>query len=281
MHSAHFYYDFSFLSGLYFLSDSLAPLAVAVEPRRIALCSVVEGEKERVEVLHGFDLKEKKRGGEKKKKKLIFSLSFVLSPLSLSRSLPSLRSNEFNLSRLLHKRRALPNKKAMRRAGAMLFSRAAASSSASAPCRWLLAGGRDAMIEASSSSATTTSTSTSSSLFSSSLQRRSFAIPCNLKLGAVPPPPLVVRYSKGGADAFIELADELEEAVPGLMVEGREEEEGESSSSSGKNVIVEVSAPGGQTLLSPAEGKPVLARDVLEALGKWQEEEEEWKKKKK
>ena len=94
----------------------------------------------------------------------------------------------------------------------------------------------------------------------------------------MPPPPLVVRYSKGGADAFIELADELEEAVPGLMVEGREEGEESSSSSSG-NVIVEVSAPGGKTLLSPTKGKPVLARDVLEALGKWQEEEERKKKK--
>jgi len=138
------------------------------------------------------------------------------------------------------------------------------------------------MTEASSAAmtSTSTSTSTSSSLFSSSLQRRSFAIPCNLKLGAVPPPPLVVRYCKGGADAFIELADELEEAVPGLMVEGREDDE-ESSSSSGKNVITEISAPGGQTLLSPTEGKPVLARDVLEALGRWQEEEEERRKKKK
>lgn len=172
----------------------------------------------------------------------------------------------------------------------MLFSRAAAAASSSAPCRWLLAGGRDAMkmIEASSSAmsaATTTSTSTStSSLFSSSGlllrgQRRSFAIPCNLKLGAVPPPPLVVRYSKGGADAFIELADELEEAVPGLMVEGREEDEEGEEGSSG-NVITEISAPGGKTLLSPTRGKPVLARDVLEALGKWQEEEEERKKKK-
>ena len=169
----------------------------------------------------------------------------------------------------------------------MLLSRAAAAASSSAPCRWLLVGGRDAMIEASSSASAmsaTATTSTSSSLsspVSSGLlrgQRRSFAIPCNLKLGAVPPPPLVVRYSKGGADAFIELADELEEAVPGLMVEGREEGEESSSSSSG-NVIVEVSAPGGKTLLSPTKGKPVLARDVLEALGKWQEEEERKKKK--
>ena len=177
----------------------------------------------------------------------------------------------------------------MRRAGTLLLSRAAAaaSSPASANCRWLLAaGGRDATIEASwsSSAATTTTTSSSSTsshhLLRSQQQRRSFAIPCNLKLGAVPPPPLVVHYAKGGADAFIELADELEEAVPGLMVEGREDEEGEETSGT-KNDITEISAPGGKTLLSPVAGKPVLARDVLEALGKWQEEEEEEKERKK
>lgn len=94
----------------------------------------------------------------------------------------------------------------------------------------------------------------------------------------MPPPPLVVRYSKGGADAFIELADELEEAVPGLMVEGREDEEQASE----KNYITEVLAPGGKTLLAATKGKPVLARDVLAALEKWQQqrgEEEEHKKK--
>ena len=44
------YYEFYF-SGLFSLY-SLAPLAVAVESRGIALCSVLEGEEERVE-LHG------------------------------------------------------------------------------------------------------------------------------------------------------------------------------------------------------------------------------------
>ena len=174
----------------------------------------------------------------------------------------------------------------MRRAGTMLLSRAAAASSsaASAPCTRLLAGGRDAMIEA-SSSASSSSTSSSFLSFSNNLflsQRRPFAIPCNLKLGSVPPPPLVVRYAKGGADAFIELADELEEAVPGLMVEGREEEEdgggeGGETASSSANPITEVSAPGGETLLSATAGRPVLARDVLEALGKWQEEQQKKK----
>ena len=136
------------------------------------------------------------------------------------------------------------------------------------------------MFEASSSSASASASALSlSSLLCNLLlltQRRPFAIPCNLKLGAVPPPPLVVRYSKGGADAFIELADELEEAVPGLMVEGREEEE--ETSPPAKNVITEVSAPGGETLLTGTEGKPVLARDVLEALGKWQEEQQQTKR---
>lgn len=162
------------------------------------------------------------------------------------------------------------SKPAMRRATMLLLSRAAAmssqpSSSSSSSCRRLLA---DAM-EASASSS---STSSSFALFLN--QRRSLAIPCNLKLGTVPPPPLVVRYSKGGADAFIELADELEEAVPGLMVEGKEDEEEASK----KNSVTEVLAPGGKTLLAVTKGKPVLARDVLAALEKWQQEEEQKKK---
>ena len=83
-----------------------------------------------------------------------------------------------------------------------------------------------------------------------------------------------MRYSKGGADAFIELADELEEAVPGLMVEGKEDEEGDESASSSTS-ITEVLAPGGKTtLLAAKKGRPVLARDVLEALGEWQREQE-------
>ena len=60
---------------------------------------------------------------------------------------------------------------------------------------------------------------------SSSSQRRSYAIPCNLRLGADPPKPVIVRYGPGLADAFIELADDLEETVPGLVVTGEEENE--------------------------------------------------------
>lgn len=195
----------------------------------------------------------------------------------------------------------------MRRAATLLLSKAAASSSScssssSSSAAWRVGGRSDAIdsffVGGGDASSSTT---TSSNLFS--VLRRSFAIPCNLKLGAVPPPPLIVRYSRGGADAFIELADELEEAVPGLMVEGKEEGDesggGKEESGGGKGgsgggnegsgggaksdsrngsdggSITQVIAPGGQVLLSAsASGKPVVARDVLSALERWQRDQE-------
>jgi hypothetical protein len=232
-----------------------------------------------------------------KKSRAFFFFFFVASFSTLARSL--VVTNRI-LSLLLPLRAAqldlfFPT---MRRAATFLLSRASssASSSSSSSRALLLSGerGRNDVVAAIGGGAcSTSSSSTFLPLFSQSNQhllhrgqRRSFAIPCNLKLGAVPPPPLVVRYARGGADAFIELADELEEAVPGLMVEGREDEEGgEGDENKGngnvrESPITEVLAPGGKTLLAATRGRPVLARDVLEALGKWQQEQEQEQQKK-
>lgn len=101
----------------------------------------------------------------------------------------------------------------------------------------------------------TPSTTTNLTIFT-----RSFASPCNLRLGAPPPPPpITIRYGPRLVDAFVDLADGIEAAVPGLDVDGDETDtEG----------AFEVAAPGGEQLLwsALARGRPPTVDEVVAAV---------------
>lgn len=91
------------------------------------------------------------------------------------------------------------------------------------------------------------------------LPRRAYASPCNLRLGAPPPPPpLTVRYGPRLVDAFVDFADGVEAAVPGLEVDG------DVTDAEG---AFEVAAPDGQQLWSGlAAGRPPTVEEAVAAV---------------